>query len=95
MPIDEQLGVFSSVIRLASLRKLSGGERAAVAVAPFARIILSSCLAPSAIDTVALCPKDNQRPLEAAWSSSVGPGKKSEPLESSHGTVPFGPVYTL
>jgi hypothetical protein len=66
MPIDEQLGVFSSVIRLASLRKLSGGERAAVAVAPLALFILSSCIAPSAIDTLALCPKDHQRPLETA-----------------------------
>ena len=79
MPIDEQLGVFSSVIRLASLRKLSGGERAAVAVVPLALFILSSCLAPSAIDTLALCHKDHQRPLETA--SSVGPGKKSEPLK--------------
>jgi hypothetical protein len=66
MPIDEQLGVFSSVIRLASLRKLSGGERAAIAVPPLAIITVSSSLGPSPIDTLALCPKDHQRPLETA-----------------------------
>jgi hypothetical protein len=89
MPIDEQLGVFSSVIRLASLRKLSGGERAAVAVAPLELFILSSCLAPSAIDTLALCPKDHQRPLETAFIVGWA-GKKIGALEGSHGTVAFG-----
>ena len=81
MPIDEQLGVFSSVIRLASLRKLSGGERAAVAVAPLALFILSSCLAPSAIDTLALCPKDHQRPLETACHRRLGREKNWSPLK--------------
>ena len=80
MPIDEQLGVFSSVIRLASLRKLSGGERAAVAVVPLALFILSSCLAPSAIDTLALCPKDHQRPLETA-DRRLGREKNRSPLK--------------
>jgi hypothetical protein len=44
-----------NAVRLASLLVLSGGERAALAVAPLALITISSCLGPSTIDTMALC----------------------------------------
>jgi hypothetical protein len=53
-------------VRLAPLLMISGGERAALAVAALALITVSSCLRASAIDTLALCPKDHQRPLETA-----------------------------
>ena len=80
------LETVSSAIRQASLLKLSGGERAAVAVAPFALIILSSCFPPSTIDPLALCPKGHQhkqQPGRDGRGSMIGwAGEKTpEPLK--------------
>ena len=54
-----------NAVRLASLLMLSGGERAATAVAPLALITVSSCLRPSAIDTLA---RKKFRPLDGMVS---------------------------
>ena len=49
-----------NAVRLASLIIVSGGERAALALAPIALIAVSSCLRPSAVNTVALRPDGHQ-----------------------------------
>ena len=96
------LETVSSAIRQASLLKLSGGERAAVAVAPFALIILSSCFPPSTIDTLAFCPKGHQhkqQPGRDGRGSMIGwAGKKNpEPLKvvSVLSFFPVLPNFTL
>ena len=57
-----------NAVRLASLLMLSGGERAATAVAPLALITVSSCLRPSAIDTLALRPDGHQHEQQPGWN---------------------------
>ena len=96
------LETVSSAIRQASLLKLSGGERAAVAVAPFALIILSSCFPPSTIDTLAFCPKGHQhkqQPGRDGRGSMIGwAGEKTpEPLKvvSVLSFFPVLPNFTL
>ena len=54
------LQTVSNAVRLASLLMISGGERAALAVAPLTLITVSSSLGPSAIDALALCPDGHQ-----------------------------------
>jgi hypothetical protein len=49
-----------NAVRLAALLMISSGERAALAVAPLALITVSSCLGPSPIDTLPLCPDGHQ-----------------------------------
>ena len=74
------------------MRVLSGGERAALAVAPLALIAVSSCLRPSTVDTLALRPDGHQheqqpgRDGRGGWRRRhdlvrrLGPEKNSDPL---------------
>ena len=80
---------------------ISGGERAALAVALLALITVSSCLAHP---DLAAARADGLRGKAPACRSErvrgmiwfVGlAGKKFRPLVGSLGTVPFGLVYTL
>jgi hypothetical protein len=82
----------SNAVRLAPLLVISGGERAALAVAPLALITVSSSLGLSAIDELALCPDGHQheqqpgRDGRGSWRRRhdlvrrLGPEKNSDPL---------------
>ena len=79
-----------NAVRLASLLIISGGERAATAVAPLALITVSSCLRSSAIDTLALRPDGHQHEQQPGWNGrgnwrcfGVELEKKSDPLMES------------
>jgi hypothetical protein len=62
----------------ASLLVLSGGERAALAVAPLALIAVSSCLGPSTVNTLALRPDGHQHEQQpgrngrGSWRRHIG-----------------------
>ena len=84
------LETVSNAVRLAPLLVISGGERAAIAVAPVALITVSSSLGPSPIDTLALRPDGHQHEQQprrngrGSWRRHFPDDfrfrKKSEPL---------------
>jgi hypothetical protein len=103
------LQTVSNAVRLASLLMISGGERAALAVAPLAFITVSSNLGPSpinSIDTPAHCPEGHQYEQQPGRDGRGGwrrrhdlarrfGRKENMPPVGSLGTVPFGLVYIV
>ena len=97
------LETVSNAVRLAPLLVISGGERAAIAVAALALITVSSSLGPSPIDTLALHPDGHQHEQQpgrngrGSWRrhfretdwAAVSLKKNSEPFEVVLGTVPL------
>ncbi len=66
----------SNAVRLALLLVISGGERAAMAVAALALITVSSSLGPSPIDALALCPDGHQHEQEPGRPWAVSEWRK-------------------